>query len=216
MTKEIERWTDCPNCETPVKSENLIPHLEKAHFMSETQAKSLAKKAKENEYEKKVIPTNKKHRSSTLKEKAIPLILIILIGVIVVLAAFGSMNDTYPEIEVSPTTYDFGDIPQEVVNHTFIVKNTGDAVLKINAITTDCGCTTAVIEVDGRVSQTFDMDDPWNWEERIHPGKSARLTVTYDATLHPDEEGQERTVFIQSNDPDNPEVSISLFAYILV
>ena len=44
-------------------------------------------------------------------------------------------------VEVDSTTYTFGTIVQGVnPTHTFIIKNTGNAVLLINSVDVSCGC----------------------------------------------------------------------------
>jgi len=48
-----------------------------------------------------------------------------------------------PAVEISELKHDFGTIePDEVVDHTFTVTNTGDAELKIEGLRTSCGCVT--------------------------------------------------------------------------
>jgi hypothetical protein len=48
-----------------------------------------------------------------------------------------------PAVEISELTHDFGTIePDQVVDYTFTVTNTGDAELKIEGLRTSCGCLT--------------------------------------------------------------------------
>jgi len=48
-----------------------------------------------------------------------------------------------PAVEISEVKHDFGTVePDQVVEHTFTVRNTGDAELKIEGLRTSCGCVT--------------------------------------------------------------------------
>ncbi len=49
-----------------------------------------------------------------------------------------------PKAQVPETTYDFGEVFEDVkLTHTFTIKNIGDALLEIKDIDSDCACTTA-------------------------------------------------------------------------
>lgn len=102
-----------------------------------------------------------------------------------------------PSIYVEPPSYDFGTIPQEVVTHSFVVKNRGDGDLVIGRITTSCGCTTAKMD-----------------KNIIPPGKEAKLTVTFDPIVHDTKGKTTRTVSIPSNDPKYPVKQIKIKAFV--
>lgn len=106
-----------------------------------------------------------------------------------------------PAIQVSPSFYDFGDVYQEdgIVSKTFVVTNTSDKKIKINKLSTSCGCTTA----DMALSE-------------FGPGESREMKVEYDPTVHPDQFGFiERVVYLQISDSIQPEVEINLHGNIL-
>ena len=64
------------------------------------------------------------------------------------------------------TEYNFGKIPQGTpVTHVFEVSNTGLVAFKLDNVQASCGCTTP----------------SWNKEEMIAPGKTAIITVGYNA-----------------------------------
>lgn len=71
---------------------------------------------------------------------------------------------------VDSATFDFGDI-KEVdgpVTHTFTVINNGELPLVISRVIASCGCTTP------------------NWtKEPIAPGKTGKISATYDPTGRP-------------------------------
>ena len=129
------------------------------------------------------------------------------LGVIVIMTVIGiiafyqysNLDNKEPKIEITPSFYDFGDIPYKLVEHTFSVKNTGKITLEITRISTSCGCTKGTID-----------------KETINPGETANLLVTIDPNLmEEDIEGKiERIVYIKSNDPTQPEVEIQLTANI--
>jgi hypothetical protein len=49
------------------------------------------------------------------------------------------------------------------------------------------------------------MHDNPAWTGRLAPGASATLVVLYDANEHPDLYVGERSVFVRTDDPGNPE-----------
>ncbi len=113
-------------------------------------------------------------------------------------------------------SYDFGDIPPELASATFVVRNTGEGELVLLSIATSCMCTSAVFRFKGRESPAFGMhDNPEGWSERLKPGESGELTVTYDPNVHPDSGGIVRAVYINTNDPTNREVQITITANVV-
>jgi rhodanese-related sulfurtransferase len=108
-------------------------------------------------------------------------------------------NNSGAQITFDKTIHDFGNVPQSagVVSTTFEVKNTGDKVLVIGELSTSC--TTA------KISQSS-----------INPGSSELLTVYFDPNFH-DEPSDKitRTVFIPTNDPNQPEVEVKITVDIL-
>lgn len=136
------------------------------------------------------------------------LISIIFVGIVSIIIAavfYGSYNlhgsvGGSPRIQVTPNSYNFGDIPKELVEHTFVVKNIGNSPLLIKRISTSCGCTKATID-----------------SEEILPNQAANLLVTMDPNLMEEEiEGDVlRIVYIKSNDPDNPETEIEIRANVV-
>ena len=117
--------------------------------------------------------------------------------VLALAAIVGCTSATSPagQIELSTSEFDFGTIPNtDPVNHVFQVRNVGRGELEIIGVSTSCGCTTA--EVGGR---------------RLAPGEATDLTVTYNPQVHGGETGQFlRIVYIQSNDPETPEASLTI------
>lgn len=123
-----------------------------------------------------------------------PYVLLILLAF--VLAACGGR----PTLAVVPATYDFGEIAADVpVTTTLRVANTGRGELSISGVTTSCGCTTAQLE-----------------ETVLAPGAATDLTVTFDPQAHPGLYGPLlRMVYLQSNDPAQPEIEVPVHVTIL-
>jgi|SRR5690554_536683 len=88
-------------------------------------------------------------------------------------------------MEISPSVFDFGNIPPEVpVSTKFKITNTGDKPLIINDASASCGCTV-----------------PKKPEEPIMPGDSYDLEVTF--TSNPGQAGTaiNKTVTVNGNVP---------------
>lgn len=106
-----------------------------------------------------------------------------------------------PRIETIPKFFDFGEVEYgKVLEYIFVVENKGEKNLKIKRVATSCACTTAKIE-----------------KKSLDPGEKTKLLVKYNtgAMSGPHGKGkQERTIFIQSNDPNNPQVEVVIYAFV--
>ncbi len=138
-----------------------------------------------------------------MKSKGILFLCIIL--AILGLAVFGYFKAVSSEgnakIEISPKSFDFGEIEYgQIVEHAFKVKNSGNDVLEIKRVATSCACTTGKVEKD-----------------KLDSGEETDLLVIYDsgAMSGPHGKGeQERIIYIKSNDPINPQVEVTIHAYV--
>lgn len=98
-----------------------------------------------------------------------------------------------PRILVSEEEWDFGKVIQgEKPTHIFIVKNEGEGDLIIEGVKESCACIEASISTN-----------------RIKPGESAELKVSYDTTDYVGKD--EKHIHIYSNDPQEPDKWISLY-----
>jgi len=97
-----------------------------------------------------------------------------------------------PKIATDTLTYDFGTVLEgTVVSHTFVLTNSGDAALSISGVQTTCGCTTAALA-----------------KSTLAPGESVDLTVHFNTAHY---QGQvQKTVYVRSNDPATPQLTLSL------
>jgi len=132
-------------------------------------------------------------------------ILALIIGLIASLpaAAQDSMNPLIPggnsappghapKAVASDPLYDFGAaLEGTMVTHTFAIKNTGEGYLDIRGIKTSCGCTT------GSPSKNH-----------IAPGDESDISVSFDT--HFQKGHAVRTIVATTNDPNNPQVVMTL------
>ncbi|MCX5708812.1 MAG: DUF1573 domain-containing protein [Candidatus Omnitrophica bacterium] len=87
---------------------------------------------------------------------------------------------------LDPNTWDFGNIKKnQIVKHEFEIKNNLSRILKINDITTSCGCTAS--EAKKRV---------------LAPGESTAITVQFNSKGYKGETSQ--FVYVTTDDPQNP------------
>jgi len=97
-----------------------------------------------------------------------------------------------PKAVVSDPLYDFGTaLEGTMVSHTFAIKNTGQGYLDIRGIKTSCGCTT------GNPSKSH-----------IAPGEESDIAVVFDT--HFQKGHAVRTIVATTNDPNNPQVVMTL------
>lgn len=102
-----------------------------------------------------------------------------------------------PQLVLQQKEFDFGDIKQgEVVSHTFVLSNNGGDLLKITNVQASCGCTAAAPE-----------------KNELGPGESTNLTVKFNSAGRLGK--QTKTVKIFSNDPQSPEMMVTIRCNIL-
>ena len=127
-----------------------------------------------------------------MSKRKLLLPIILLVAIVALAACSGDEADITLETEA----LDLGDVPNgTIATRDLTVRNTGEGRLVVDAISTSCGCTTATL-------------DPM----QIAPGESGTLHIEYDAGAHgPELTGPlVRQVFINSNDPNQPEVVVEL------
>ena len=97
-----------------------------------------------------------------------------------------------PKLVAQLDEYDFGDIKQgEKVSHIFVLTNSGGDLLTIKNVKASCGCTAALPE-----------------KNELAPGESTNLNVTFNSTGRLGK--QKKIIRIESNDPDNPQVIVTI------
>lgn len=103
-----------------------------------------------------------------------------------------------PDIEVV-STYNFGTVTKgKIAVADLPVQNLGNAPLKVEAVSTSCGCTTAKLSL-----------------MTIPPGGKAFLHVEYDSNAHEADNGAiERYVFISSNASQDSDMQIKFSVFV--
>lgn len=97
-----------------------------------------------------------------------------------------------PELAVERGSFNFGTVAQgKKVQHSFTIKNSGDAPLQIKKLDAACGCTAA------KPSASV-----------IQPGKTAEIEVTFDSASFSGK--VEKTVTLTSNAGKTPAYTFSL------
>jgi hypothetical protein len=106
-------------------------------------------------------------------------------------------NVLAPRIQFSEMEFDFGTVPSsDVLQHTFVVTNAGNAVLEISAVRAGCGCTT-----------------PGDWDRQIAPGKTGRIPIQFAPASF---KGPiKKNIVVESNDPRQPVVALHIQANVL-
>jgi cytochrome c553 len=99
-----------------------------------------------------------------------------------------------PRLVLEHTAYDFGEVTQgKIVAHRFPFSNGGGADLKIEDVSTPCGCTVVLPD-----------------KTLLKPGESSYIDVTYDSAARSGD--VEREVTVRTNDPVAPEQILHLHA----
>jgi len=97
-----------------------------------------------------------------------------------------------PRAVVASPLYDFGSaLEGTTVSHTFAIKNNGQGYLDIRGVKTSCGCTT------GNPSKMH-----------VAPGDLSEIAVSFDTRFQKGH--QVRTITAFTNDPDNPQVVMTM------
>jgi Protein of unknown function (DUF1573) len=107
-------------------------------------------------------------------------------------SALTARAEARPSISLDETTHDFGTVAQgSKVVHEFQIKNTGKADLVIQRVAPSCGCTATQLA-----------------SPVIKPGSAEKVRVTFDTSGFIGD--KTKTVLIASNDPQNPEKTVTL------
>lgn len=110
------------------------------------------------------------------------------------LMAAGALAAPGPRAEIAATAFDFGEVFEDKeLSHTFVIKNLGDAPLKITNLDPDCACTAA------------------DYDQSIPPGGQGRLKLTISPYSVLRKFTKETKVFF--NDPARPMVVFALKGY---
>ncbi|HOK88900.1 MAG TPA: DUF1573 domain-containing protein [Candidatus Hydrogenedentes bacterium] len=97
-----------------------------------------------------------------------------------------------PKIVCDEPTFNFGERDADTdVEHTFILRNAGDATLEITEVKPGCGCTTANLET-----------------RTLAPGQQVKLAAKL--SLKGRQGLQTKPIMVMSNDPETPSLQLTL------
>ncbi|GAD06788.1 hypothetical protein HQ45_01840 [Porphyromonas crevioricanis] len=111
--------------------------------------------------------------------------LVFILSMMLLFCGVAAAQNSKAEISATQAEYDFGTIKEAngKVSHVFTINNTGKAPLVITRVVASCGCTTPEYE-----------------QEPIAPGKSGKITVTYNPAGRPG--SFVKTIAVYSNGKD--------------
>lgn len=107
-----------------------------------------------------------------------------------------SETGPWPKAVLDRTEFDFGRMEVgEELDHDFVIRNEGEADLELTQGDTTCQCTISEVE-----------------NNRIAPGKSAKITLRWHPTVQSDtfEKGAE----IRTNDPQNTSIHLKIIGMV--
>jgi len=104
-------------------------------------------------------------------------------------------NGTSPKLVLQSFTHDFGEVQAgNPLKYSFIIKNEGNADLKIKNVAPSCGCTAS------------------EYDDAIAPGKEGKITLGIAITEHYSGEVS-KSATVTTNDPARPTFNLILRAY---
>jgi hypothetical protein len=120
------------------------------------------------------------------------IIALVLISVFQIVLASNKRDENNPAIKFAELSFDFGKVQQGVLlEHDFSFTNEGDAKLIIQSVQPSCGCTGASIGD----KKEFDNDESGEIKITFNTGgRSGNIS---------------KTVTVTSNDPANPQVTLT-------
>jgi hypothetical protein len=102
-----------------------------------------------------------------------------------------------PKATIQVTDYDFGNVEQgKMVDHKFVITNTGGDILKITDVRASCGCTAAKPE-----------------KSELKPDESSSIMVSFNSTGRLG--SQQKYVYVVTNDPSNQEIKLKISGNVL-
>jgi hypothetical protein len=101
-----------------------------------------------------------------------------------------------PKLKAIEEKYNFGTVVEEtIVEHTFVITNVGKSTLYIRKTKTSCGCTAGLPE-----------------KNVLEPNESTIVKASF--RTHRKTGNQSTPIYIISNDPENPKVTVTMEGYV--
>jgi hypothetical protein len=127
-----------------------------------------------------------------------PYAAIVLLPLFLFLSSCASLTPLPPQPHMAfeERVYDFGIAgPGDRITHIFKFTNAGSEPLQITRVSTSCGCTAALLS-----------------QKEIPPGSSGDIRTVFETKRFEGE--QETTITVHSNDPDDPEIELTIIGAI--
>lgn len=96
----------------------------------------------------------------------------------------------------------------------FTVKNTGAKPLSIFNISSSCSCTAGIVTIKGDKSPEGSMHAKGSWIGSLNPGDTATVTVIYRPSLMPVKGDISRSVYVETNDPANKQLTFTVKTFV--
>jgi hypothetical protein len=123
-----------------------------------------------------------------------PCLKTLAIAVLYLSIVFAGSSDPAPDIQFDEVEHDFGIIGQKEQHaHVFKLKNVGKGVLNIERVRSTCGCIATLLS-----------------SKEVPPQGTAEVKITFRSGIFEDE--IRKTVYVHSDDPDEPIVKLSVKA----
>lgn len=121
-----------------------------------------------------------------------------------------------PVAEIGPTLIDLGKMKvSEIKEADFSLKNTGSQPLQLTNISSSCGCVTAkVIKADGWESVEFGMHSRSKSTTEVAPQEEIKIKVIYRPAVMPVRGPVGREVYLSTNDPNQPRLTLKIKAFV--
>lgn len=97
---------------------------------------------------------------------------------------------------------------------TFTIQNQGDKPLQIFYGATNCGCTFGQVKKGDYQSPVFGMHPSTDFYLALAPQEKAEVEVVYKPYLMPVSGKVQRAATLKTNDPENPEMSFVVKAFV--
>lgn len=118
---------------------------------------------------------------------------------LIVLPAHARLVTSYqpaPRAVTPSTSFSFGDVYRgEIISQIFVVKNDGDAELKLTDFTGTCGC------------------EVTSWDKSVPPGKEGKAMLVVQTVSQAGEIS--KNAILHTNDPERPTIIFTLTANVL-
>jgi hypothetical protein len=131
------------------------------------------------------------------------------------IVSYRTADKEKPKVEVKTTFSDMGNVKvSDEKEAVFTIKNMGAKPLQLFNVSSNCGCTTGQIVIDGKASVEFGMHGAGGLAGEIAPGKEGKVRMVYRPYVMPVYGPVDREVYVSTNDPENPKLVFKIRAYV--